>query len=44
MTGGYSSMIALDIERQSAIAALASRESPPPSPLDALVMRAIFAA
>jgi CubicO group peptidase (beta-lactamase class C family) len=44
MTGGYSSMIALDIERQSAIAALANRGSPPPSPLDAPVMRAIFAA
>jgi D-alanyl-D-alanine-carboxypeptidase/D-alanyl-D-alanine-endopeptidase len=44
MTGGYSSMIALDIERQSAVAALANRGSPPPSPLDALVMNAIFAA
>jgi serine-type D-Ala-D-Ala carboxypeptidase/endopeptidase len=43
MTGGYSSMIALDIERQSAIVALANRGIPLPSPLDALVMRAIFA-
>jgi CubicO group peptidase (beta-lactamase class C family) len=42
MTGGYSSMIALDIERQSAVAALANRGTPPPSPLDAPVMRAIF--
>jgi len=44
MTGGHSSMIALDIERQSAIVALANRGSPPPSPLDAAVMSAIFAA
>ena len=44
MTGGYSSMIALDTERQSAVAALANRGSPPPSPLDAAVMEAIFAA
>jgi serine-type D-Ala-D-Ala carboxypeptidase/endopeptidase len=44
MTGGYSSMIALDIERQSAVAALANRGTPPPSPLDAVVMGAIFAA
>jgi D-alanyl-D-alanine-carboxypeptidase/D-alanyl-D-alanine-endopeptidase len=44
MTGGHSSMIALDVERQSAIAALATRGIPPPSPLDAPVMRAIFAA
>jgi serine-type D-Ala-D-Ala carboxypeptidase/endopeptidase len=44
MTGGYSSMIALDIERQSAVVALANRGTPPPSPLDAAVMRAIFAA
>ena len=43
MTGGYSAMIALDIERQSAIAALANRGTPPPSPLGAPVMRAIFA-
>jgi D-alanyl-D-alanine-carboxypeptidase/D-alanyl-D-alanine-endopeptidase len=43
MTGGYSSMVALDIERQSAIVALANRGSPPPSPLDAAVMSAIFA-
>jgi serine-type D-Ala-D-Ala carboxypeptidase/endopeptidase len=43
MTGGYSSMIALDIERQSAIVALANRGIPLPSPLDAPVMRAIFA-
>jgi D-alanyl-D-alanine-carboxypeptidase/D-alanyl-D-alanine-endopeptidase len=43
MTGGYSSMIALDIERQSAIVALSNRGTPPPSPLDAVVMRAIFA-
>jgi serine-type D-Ala-D-Ala carboxypeptidase/endopeptidase len=43
MTGGYSSMIALDIERRSAIAALANRGTPPPSPLDAPVMKAIFA-
>lgn len=42
MTGGYSSMIALDIERQSAVGALANRGIPPPSPLDAAVMRAIF--
>ena len=44
MTGGYSCMIALDTERQSAIAALANRGSPPPSSLDAPVMKAIFAA
>jgi CubicO group peptidase (beta-lactamase class C family) len=44
MTGGYSSMIALDAERQSAVAALANRGTPPPSPLDAAVMEAIFAA
>ena len=44
MTGGYSSMIALDTERQSAVAALANRGTPPPSPLDAAVMEAIFAA
>jgi CubicO group peptidase (beta-lactamase class C family) len=44
MTGGYSSMVALDIERQSAIVALANRGTPPPSPLDAAVMRAIRAA
>lgn len=44
MTGGYSSMIALDAERQSAVAALTNRGTPPPSPLDALVMRAILAA
>jgi CubicO group peptidase (beta-lactamase class C family) len=44
MTGGYSSMIALDIERQSAVVALANRGIPPPSPLDAAVMSAIFAA
>lgn len=44
MTGGYSSMIALDTERQSAVAALANRGTPPPSPLDAVVMGAIFAA
>jgi D-alanyl-D-alanine-carboxypeptidase/D-alanyl-D-alanine-endopeptidase len=44
VTGGYSSMIALDIERQSAVAAIANRGTPPPSPLDASVMRAIFAA
>jgi D-alanyl-D-alanine-carboxypeptidase/D-alanyl-D-alanine-endopeptidase len=44
MTGGYSSMIALDSERQAAVAALANRGTPPPSPLDAAVMGAIFAA
>ena len=44
MTGGYSSMIALDSERQSAVVALANRGTPPPSPLDAAVMSAIFAA
>jgi serine-type D-Ala-D-Ala carboxypeptidase/endopeptidase len=44
MTGGYSSMIALDIERQLAVAALANRGTPLPSPLDAPVMKAIFAA
>jgi D-alanyl-D-alanine-carboxypeptidase/D-alanyl-D-alanine-endopeptidase len=44
MTGGFSSMIALDVERQSAIVALANRGAPPPSPLDAVVMRAILAA
>jgi CubicO group peptidase (beta-lactamase class C family) len=44
MTGGYSSMIALDMERQSAVAALANRGTPTPSPLDAPVIRAIFAA
>jgi D-alanyl-D-alanine-carboxypeptidase/D-alanyl-D-alanine-endopeptidase len=44
MTGGYSAMIALDIERQSAVAALANRGAPPPSPLDALVTEAMFAA
>jgi D-alanyl-D-alanine-carboxypeptidase/D-alanyl-D-alanine-endopeptidase len=44
MTGGYSSIIVLDMERQSAVAALANRGTPPPSPLDASVMRAIFAA
>jgi serine-type D-Ala-D-Ala carboxypeptidase/endopeptidase len=44
MTGGYSSMIALDIERQLAVAALANRGTPSPSPLDAPVMKAIFAA
>jgi D-alanyl-D-alanine-carboxypeptidase/D-alanyl-D-alanine-endopeptidase len=44
MTGGYSSMIALDTERQSAVAALANRGTPSPSPLDAAVMAAIFAA
>jgi len=44
MTGGYSSMIALDTERQSAVVALANRGTPPPSPLDAAVMKAIFAA
>jgi serine-type D-Ala-D-Ala carboxypeptidase/endopeptidase len=44
MTGGYSSMIALDSERQAAVAALANRGIPPPSPLDAAVMSAIFAA
>ena len=43
MTGGYSSMIALDTEHQSAIVALANRGTPPPSPLDAAVMKAIFA-
>lgn len=43
MTGGYSSIIALDAERQTAVAALANRGFPPPSPLDALVMRAVFA-
>jgi CubicO group peptidase (beta-lactamase class C family) len=42
MTGGYSSMIALDIERQLAVVALANRGIPPPSPLDATVMSAIF--
>jgi len=44
MTGGYSSMIALDSARQSAVVALANRGTPPPSPLDAAVMSAIFAA
>ncbi len=44
MTGGYSAMIALDIERGSAVAALANRGLPPPSPLDAVVMRAMLAA
>jgi D-alanyl-D-alanine-carboxypeptidase/D-alanyl-D-alanine-endopeptidase len=44
MTGGYSSMIALDIERQLAVAALANRGTPLPSPLDAPVMKVIFAA
>jgi CubicO group peptidase (beta-lactamase class C family) len=44
MTGGHSSMIALDVERQSAVAALANRGTPPPSPLDAAVMSTIFAA
>jgi D-alanyl-D-alanine-carboxypeptidase/D-alanyl-D-alanine-endopeptidase len=44
MTGGYSSIVALDIERQSAIVALANRGTPLPSPLDAPVMRAIFTA
>jgi serine-type D-Ala-D-Ala carboxypeptidase/endopeptidase len=43
MTGGYSSMIALDSERQSAVVALANRGIPPPSPLDAAVTSAIFA-
>jgi D-alanyl-D-alanine-carboxypeptidase/D-alanyl-D-alanine-endopeptidase len=43
MTGGYSSMIALDTERESAVVALANRGTPPPSPLDAAVMEAIFA-
>jgi serine-type D-Ala-D-Ala carboxypeptidase/endopeptidase len=44
MTGGYSSMIALDIERQLAVVALSNRGTPAPSPLDAVVMGAIFAA
>jgi CubicO group peptidase (beta-lactamase class C family) len=43
MTGGYSSMVALDSARQSAVVALANRGTPPPSPLDAAVMSTIFA-
>jgi serine-type D-Ala-D-Ala carboxypeptidase/endopeptidase len=44
MTGGYSAMVALRPERGAAVAALASEGGRPPSPLDAVVLDALFAA
>jgi D-alanyl-D-alanine-carboxypeptidase/D-alanyl-D-alanine-endopeptidase len=44
MTGGFSAMVALCPERRAAVAALASEGGQPPSPLDAVVLDALFAA
>jgi serine-type D-Ala-D-Ala carboxypeptidase/endopeptidase len=43
MTGGFSAMVALHPGRRAAVAVLASAGGQPPSPLDALVLDALFA-